>query len=62
VLETVACLHIIQHRGFIIENQTLDDAAENARVLASKLHAFRNAIKAPAKVQEPEAQYNIDDL
>ena len=62
VLETVACLHIIQRRGFISEAQVLEQATENARLLAAKLHAFRNAIKTPQKVQEPEAQYNIDDL
>lgn len=62
VLETVACLHIIQRRGFLPEPQSLAETAENARILAAKLHAFRNAIKPPRKVQEAEAQYNIDAL
>jgi four helix bundle protein len=62
VLETVACLHIIQRRKFIDDAKLLDKSAENARILASKLHAFRNAITPARKIKEPEAQYNIDDF
>jgi four helix bundle protein len=62
VLETVACLHIIQRRKFIDDAKPLDKSAENARILASKLHAFRNAITPARKIKEPEAQYNIDDF
>ena len=62
VLETVACQHIIQRRKFIDDQKSLDQITENARILASKLHAFRNAITSSRKIKEPEAQYNIDDL
>jgi four helix bundle protein len=62
VLETVACLHIIQRRTFVDDAKLLDKIAENARILASKLHAFRNAITPSRRITEPEAQYNIDDL
>jgi four helix bundle protein len=61
VLETVACLHIIQRRKFVDDAKLLDKVAENARILASKLHAFRNAITPSRKIKEPEAQYNIDE-
>ncbi len=62
VLETVACLHIIQRRSFISDARSLENTTENARILASKLHAFRNAITPAQKIKEPTAQYNIDSF
>jgi four helix bundle protein len=62
VLETVACLHIIQRRKFILEVQLLDKTIENARILAAKLHAFRNAVAPVRSVRELDAHYNINSL
>jgi four helix bundle protein len=59
LLETVACQHIIRRRNFLQETALLDKAAEDARLLAVKLHAFRNAISPNRGVREEEAQYNI---
>ena len=62
VLETVACQHIIRRCKFIDDEKSLDKITEDARILASKLHAFRNAITPSREIKEPEAQYNIGDL
>ncbi len=62
VLETVACLHIIRRRKFITDNVLLDRAEEDARILASKLHAFRNSLKPTRQVKESESPYNIDEI
>jgi four helix bundle protein len=59
-LETVACQHIIR-RNFISDFTLLDTAEESARVLAAKLHAFRNAIKPTHQLKEPETPYNIEE-
>ena len=61
VLETVACLHIIRRRKFIADVSTLDMAEESARILAAKLHAFRNSLKPASQVKEPESSYNIEE-
>ena len=61
VLETVACLHIIRRRKFISDNSLLDKAEEDARVLAAKLHAFRNSLKSSYQVKESESPYNIEE-
>lgn len=62
VLETVACQHIIRRRKFITDIASLDNAEENARILAAKLHAFRNAIKPSRQVREPESSYNTEEI
>jgi four helix bundle protein len=45
VLETVACQHIIRRRKFVVDIAFLDKVEEDARILAAKLHAFRNSLK-----------------
>jgi len=61
VLETVACQHIIRRRKFIANITILDKAEEDARILAAKLHAFRNSLKSNRQVRESESSYNIDE-
>lgn len=61
VLETVACQHIIRRRKFISSAGVLDEAEEAARILAAKLHAFRNALKGSHQVKESEAAYGIEE-
>ena len=61
VLETVACQHIIRRRKFTADMALLDKAEEDARVLASKLHAFRNSLNPARQVREPESLYNTDE-
>ena len=62
VLETVACIHIIRRRKFITDISLLDKAEEDARILASKLHAFRNSLKSNYQVKETESFYNTDEI
>lgn len=62
VLETVACLHIIRRRKFITNTEALNTAEENARILAAKLHAFRNSLKSNRQVKESESLYKTDDI
>jgi four helix bundle protein len=62
VLETVACLHIIRRRKFITNSALLDNIEENARILASKLHAFRNAIKPNRQIRESDAFYDAEEI
>jgi four helix bundle protein len=62
VLETVACQHIIRRRKFINDTTLLDKVEEDARILASKLHAFRNSLKSNYRVKESESPYNIDEI
>jgi four helix bundle protein len=59
VLETVACQHIIRRRKFISAIHILDEAEESARILASKLHAFRNALKGSYQIKEVESSYDM---
>jgi len=61
VLETVACLHIIKRRNFIPDVSSLDLIEESARILAAKLHAFRNSLKSSYHVKESESPYNIEE-
>lgn len=58
VLETVACQHIIRRRKFITDITFLDKAEEDARILAAKLHAFRNSLKPNRQIRESEAPYS----
>lgn len=62
VLETVACLHIIRRRKFVADIVFLDATEENARMLAAKLHAFRNSLKQNYQVRESESSYNMDEI
>ena len=62
VLETVACLHIVRRRKFVTDTEALNTAEENARILAAKLHAFRNSLKSVRHVKESESLYNTNDI
>ena len=62
VFETVACQHIIRRRKFIADDALLDKVEEDARILAAKLHAFRNSLKSSYHVKEAESSYNMDEF
>jgi four helix bundle protein len=61
VLETVACQHIIRRRKFVADQAFLDKVEEDARILAAKLHTFRNSLKPSYQVKELESPYNTDE-
>ena len=44
LLETVACQHIINRRGFLTDNEILRRAYCDAEKLSAKLHSFRKTI------------------
>ena len=60
LVETIACLRIIQRREYLERTTILDDADKQAQVLAKKLQAFRKALN-PSGVREETALYLIDD-
>lgn len=61
--ETVACLRIVERRGYVTDKELLERLEENGHVLARKLHAMRNAI-APNKpwLKESEESYVVDTI
>lgn len=61
LIETVACHHIIQRRGYIQDKSLLDKIYEDSQVLARKLQAFRNTVS-PYQVREEQLRYGEDDL
>ena len=62
VLETVACQHIIRRRKFLTDNALLDKVEEDARILAAKLHSFRNSLQSSYHVKESQPSYNLDEI
>ena len=52
-----------QHRflGMAVRS-VLDKAEEEARILAAKLHAFRNSLKPNRQVRESESPYNMVEI
>ena len=60
LVETVACLHLIQRRGYADAN-AISKALDDADFLARKLQAFRNAIR-PRAVREPSGTYAAGEL
>lgn len=61
LVETVACHHIIQRRGYIRDELLLAKIYEDSQVLAKKLQAFRKIIS-PYQVREEQLRYGEDDL
>ncbi|MBI4760779.1 MAG: four helix bundle protein [Chloroflexota bacterium] len=61
LVETVACHHIIQRRGYIRDEPLLAKIYEDSQVLARKLQAFRKIIS-PYQVREEQLRYGEDDL
>lgn len=62
LIETVACLRIIEQRKYLKDNQSLIDADTQAQLLARKIHAFRNYLKPKGKnFREEQGPYLMDD-
>lgn len=61
LVETVACHHIIQHRGYIQDQTLLTKIYEDSQVLAKKLQAFRKTIN-PYQIKEETPTYGEDNL
>ena len=62
LLETVACQHIINRRGYFDDPTILRKAYSQAEVLAAKLHTFRKTI-APKQnwLREETNEYSIEN-
>jgi len=63
LIETVACQHLINRRGYLQESERLRQAYRLSRKLFVKLQAFRNALtnNTSHKVHEEPALYETDD-
>lgn len=61
LIETVACHHIIQRRGYIQDQTLLVKIYEDSQVLAKKLQSFRKTV-APHQIREDQSPYGEDDL
>lgn len=63
LVETVACQHIIQRRGYLQEESLLQKTYETSQLLARKLQVFRKTLSAPQyKIREDAPSYGEDDL
>ncbi|MBM4428054.1 MAG: four helix bundle protein [Chloroflexi bacterium] len=61
LIETVACHHIIQRRGYIQDQTLLTKIYEDSQVLVRKLQTFRKTV-APYQVREGQPTYGENDL
>lgn len=63
LIETVACQHLINRRGYLKNLETLRATYRLSRKLFVKLQAFRNSLTDAAhKVREEPVEYEIDDI
>jgi four helix bundle protein len=62
LLETVACLHIINRRRVLDVEELSQDAYRRAETLAARLHAMRKAISPEQTwLRESLATYDLDE-
>jgi hypothetical protein len=59
LLETVACQHLINRRGWLKDSESLREAYKRAEILVAKLHTLRKTI-APTQnwLRESSAEYS----
>lgn len=63
LIETVACQHIIQHRGYIQDEELLKKIYEESQLLARKLQSFRKSLSnSQYQVREDTSTYENDIL
>lgn len=63
LVETVACQKIIQRRGYIQDENLLNQAYENSQILARKLQAFRKSLSnSQYQVHDDTSTYGENDL
>ena len=61
LIETVACLRIIEQRQYLEDKKLLEDADLKAQLLARKLHAFRKTLKTSNKtIREGTYSYLVE--
>lgn len=60
LVETVACLHLINRRRFFAEPEALRQAYRSAETLFKRLKAFQNALS-PAAIREERPLYESDE-
>ena len=61
LIETIACLRIIEQRQYLQDKKLLEEADSNAQLLARKIHAFRKAINPQNKNFKEESEpYLVD--
>ena len=61
LVETVACLHLIERREYLDEVEPLREAYRFSEPLFAQLQAFRSFLKNPeAQANEPSATYDAD--
>jgi four helix bundle protein len=62
LLETVACLHIINRRKLLDATESTQDAYRRAETLAARLHAMRKAISPDQTwLRESSATYDLEE-
>jgi four helix bundle protein len=61
LIETVACQHIIQRRGYVQNESTLTEISEVSQTLAKKLQAFRRSISNSKYEVKEDTSSNLDD-
>jgi four helix bundle protein len=59
LIETVACLHLIRHRGYLADDSYPTQAYEQSQIPARKLQMFRKSL-GDHQIREEEADYLID--
>lgn len=62
LLETVACQHLINRRGYLADAEPLRELYRKSETLVAKLHTMRKTI-APDKpwIREPTIEYEVGD-
>ena len=61
LVETIACLHLIQRREYLPDAEPLREAYRFSRPLFAQLQAFRSSLKETgANVKEEPAEYDVD--
>lgn len=62
LIETVACLRIIEQRQYLKDKQLLEETDSKAQLLAKKIHAFRKALSPKSKWGKEESEpYLVED-
>jgi hypothetical protein len=61
LIETVACLRIIEKRNLVDRKDQMDRVEALSRVLVAKLHTFRKSLKlSKGRMGDASADYIID--
>jgi len=56
LLETVACLHLINRRDYLDDPEPLREAYQKSETLFAKLQAFRASLDTDSGVREPPVE------